>query len=529
MPTKVLVLALDSMDSRLIERWADAGYLPNLARLRANGAAFRLANSLDYLPGAIWVELSTGRSVGRDARFYAPAQIHTGEADVRKIDADEVETGADVWNVAGAAGRRVLAFDVPERRPRPGVNGIHVSDWGGHDMQWPCAAEPAALIDDLRAQFASHPVPDCNVVFGNGPAGYSRLARDLIAGVELRTEVLSSLLDREQWDLAFLGFIEVHCVGHQFWLFTDVGTPHHHPVTVDDPPADLETAMRDVYVATDTAIGRLLEQQTPDTYVCALASHGYGPFTEGALLLPEVLARMGLRRKHSVPAAGLLSRLPSPVRDGLRRVLPPTLRLRRNVLSGQAAPERELVMRSTRAVSLSNNRCGAIRLNLRGREPYGSVAPGEEARALVEEIRTALHELRDPASGEPIVVRTMTPDELFGPDHHPDLPDIMVLFRDDLGPLEACTSPRVGLVEAQLFPRERRADGWPVNLKRTGDHAPQSMLWIQGPGITPDHAVSEGRAVDVAPTILDLLGVPAPDTMDGHSLLAPTGGLATGA
>ena len=98
MPPKVLVLALDSMDSPLIERYCDEGYLPNLAKLRAESAAFRLANSLDYLPGAIWVELSTGRSVGRDARFYAPLQIHTGEADARKIDAEEVETANDVWS-----------------------------------------------------------------------------------------------------------------------------------------------------------------------------------------------------------------------------------------------------------------------------------------------------------------------------------------------------------------------------------------------------------------------------------------------
>jgi predicted AlkP superfamily phosphohydrolase/phosphomutase len=335
----------------------------------------------------------------------------------------------------------------------------------------------------------------------------------------LRAEVLESLLDKEDWALAFVAFVEVHCVGHQFWLFTDVGRPHRHPVTVANPPADLESAMLDVYIATDTAIGRLLERQGPDTTVLALASHGYGPFVEGAQLLPEVLARIGMRRKFLLPAATLPTRLPGPVRDVLRKLLPATLRLRRNVLSGQAMPERELVMRSTRAVSLANNRCGAIRLNVRGREPYGSVAPGAEAHAVVQTIRVALDELRDPASGEPIVVRTMTPDELFGPVHHPDLPDIMVEFRSDLGPLEACTSPRVGLVEAPLFPRERRADGWPANLKRTGDHAPQSRLWVRGPRSEPRADPAAGRAVDVAPTVLDLLGVPVPETMDGESLL----------
>jgi predicted AlkP superfamily phosphohydrolase/phosphomutase len=337
--------------------------------------------------------------------------------------------------------------------------------------------------------------------------------------VDLRADVLSSLLAREHWDLAVLGFVEVHCVGHQFWLFTDAGTPHRHPVTVTDAPDELTTAMRDVYAATDAAIGRVLDGQGSDTTVLALASHGYGPFTEGGLLLPIVLDRLGLGPRVQVPAARWLSRLPASVRDTLRRVIPPGPRLRRNVIAGTAPPDHALLMGSTRAVSLPNNRCGAIRLNLRGREPHGSVRPGAEAATLVDEIRTALHELRDPATGEPIVVRTMTPDELFGPDHHPDLPDVMVLFRDDLGPIEACTSPRVGHVEAPMFPRERRADGWPVNLKRTGDHAPPSRLWIRGPGVASGTR-DPGRAVDVAPTVLDLLGVSAPDGMDGVSLLA---------
>jgi hypothetical protein len=262
----------------------------------------------------------------------------------------------------------------------------------------------------------------------------------------------------------------------------------------------------------------VLEQQPQDSYVLALASHGYGPFTEGAELLPEVLKRLSLRRQHFYPVAKTPSKLPAFVRRPVRRRLSPNLRTRRMLVTGESTYD-ELLLRSTRATVVPNNRCGAIRINLRGREPYGSVEPGDEARSLVEEIRTALHELRDPVSGEPIVVRTMTPDELFGPEHHLDLPDVMVLFRDDLGPVEACHSPRVGLVEQPIFPRERRSDGWPVNLKRTGDHAPQSSLWIRGPGVAGNGAMGDGRAIDVAPTVLDLLGVPVPSTMDGCSLL----------
>ena len=52
----------------------------------------------------------------------------------------------------------------------------------------------------------------------------------------------------------------------------------------------------------------------------------------------------------------------------------------------------------TRAAFVYNNRCGAIRLNLRGREPHGAVAQDDAPRVLAQLARE-LRALRDPASG----------------------------------------------------------------------------------------------------------------------------------
>jgi 2,3-bisphosphoglycerate-independent phosphoglycerate mutase len=35
----------------------------------------------------------------------------------------------------------------------------------------------------------------------------------------------------------------------------------------------------------------------------------------------------------------------------------------------------------------------------------------------------------------------------------------------------------------------------------------------------PTHAISDGSLADVAPTILDLMGIPLPREMTGHSIL----------
>lgn len=126
----------------------------------------------------------------------------------------------------------------------------------------------------------------------------------------------------------------------------------------------------------------------------------------------------------------------------------------------------------TLAAPVPNNRCGAIRLNLKGRDPFGRVEPGEECDALVDQLKQDLYALRQPGTDAPIVERVSTADEIFGPDHHPNTPDLIVVFRTDLGRLEACTSPSVGLIEVPL-----NSPGYP----RTGDHRPASRLWRTAP------------------------------------------------
>jgi predicted AlkP superfamily phosphohydrolase/phosphomutase len=148
-------------------------------------------------------------------------------------------------------------------------------------------------------------------------------------------------------------------------------------------------------------------------------------------------------------------------------------------------------------------------LNLKGREPYGCIEPGREAEELIRELRTELLALEHPERGEPIVKRVVTAREAFGEDHHPDLPDLMVVFRTDLGRLEACRSARVGLVRAPV--RNAR-------INRTGDHTSESRLWMIGPNVAAGGVMRQANVLDIAPTVLDLLGVSRLEGIDGRSL-----------
>jgi len=117
--------------------------------------------------------------------------------------------------------------------------------------------------------------------------------------------------------------------------------------------------------------------------------------------------------------------------------------------------------------------------------------------------------LRDPKSGEAIVARVQTSSEAFGPDHHPDLPDLICVFRTDLGMLERCESPAVGSVHVPVYH---------PHAPRSGDHTVNSQLWASGPGVVATGETGRGNVLDIAPTILAALDVALPEWLDGRPL-----------
>lgn len=498
------MIGLDAAEATLIERWAAEGLMPAFAALAARAKPIRLGNSLETLPGAVWPEIVNGISGGRHARFFHSRKLHTGEARFRRIEPEEVDPSQSYWAIAAAHGRRVAVFDNPQSQPVPGLNGVQLMEWGVHDRSFGTVSEPPELLAEIERRFGEYPVDNCDTAHGGSDDGYLRLLDDLLRGAELKERLYLDQLGRENWDLFACGFCETHCSGHQFWHFHDPNDRAHEP----DADPRLRGAVQTVYQRVDAAIGKLVAAAGPDANVLVFASHGMGLYIGGYQLVPEILNRLGYG-SGSGAAAGVRSRLPGGVRRVLRRVVPSQARTRLQSAAG-SLPQ-PLESPATRAITLPNNRCAAIRLNLVGREPNGSVHPGAEATAILDDLRRELLALEDPQSGERIVLHALTADEAFGPDRSPDVPDLVAAFRYDLGPLEECRSERVGHLCVPL--------GKDKNLPRSGDHTVHSRLWASGSAFTGQPVPGDANVLDIAPTILCLLDVPVPAEMDGKPLI----------
>ncbi|MCA1991835.1 MAG: nucleotide pyrophosphatase, partial [Coleofasciculus sp. S288] len=148
---------------------------------------------------------------------------------------------------------------------------------------------------------------------------------------------------------------------------------------------------------------------------------------------------------------------------------------------------------------------GYIRINLKGREARGLVAPSEY-EAFCDQLTQKLYRLTDARTGTPMVkeiIRTRQNPT----DSNPKLPDadLVVIWQEEYA-TDVVDSPDVGRIG-------------PVPHVRTGSHRSEGFIFAQGQGIEPGISLPTSHALDVTPTILSLMGAPIPDYFDGKPLL----------
>jgi predicted AlkP superfamily phosphohydrolase/phosphomutase len=159
----------------------------------------------------------------------------------------------------------------------------------------------------------------------------------------------------------------------------------------------------------------------------------------------------------------------------------------------------------TRTRVYSKGNYGQLFLNLKGREPGGIVAPGEEADRLVDEVITALRGLQEPDTGQPLIGGIWRSDELYRGPFLGRAPDITFLPRD-------MRNKALGTLD---FTSHRFIE--PV-YGNSGDHRMNGIFFMRGEGVRRGAAIEGATLVDVAPTILHYLGEPVPSSFDGRVL-----------
>ncbi len=479
---KVMYIALDAAARSLVMKWCSEGVLPNLMNLQKAGAWGMVRNAPAIYTGSLWPSVWTGTTPGRHGCYYNE-QILPGSYEVADFLGDKVKQ-EPFWHALSRAGQRIALFDVPKAALCDGLNGVHIVDWGTHDADFPACSWPADLVEALSEKYGASPFRRCDWVM-QGRDAEQTLRGQLLERIETKLAIAEDILQREPWDLFMIGFGDSHCAGHQCWHVHDPSHPRHDPALrekIGDP-------IRDVYVALDRAVGRLLAYADAETTVFVHCSHGMSSHYDASFFLDDVLRR--LEGRSAPPLRWLLDR----VRTQWKKLpLAVTERFGPLARTVNRLPDgHDRASRSCFVVPSNSNGPG-IRLNLVGREPQGRIRAGREADEFVARLIADLQELTDPADGRQLVKEVIRSRDAFPGEHLDHLPDLFIRWHRDL-PISGVTSPKIGTLIGQ-----------DQTSRRSGDHRPGGLLFRRGAGIPAGSQLPSACDEDIAPALAACLG-----------------------
>lgn len=548
MATPVIAIGLDSTDTTLLENWLAQGHLKNLSQFRQQGAYGRIANTVEYCnkptetsgTERLWVAFLTGCNPNKTGH-WGSIKFH---ADNYKITHGDLEGSFESNDYppfyAVGSQYRVAALDIPCTTLSNDVNGAQVLGWGGHFPHTLSHSEPADLLPSIIEKYGKNPVLHKDYGYWWDPTYFHRIQKDLKTSISSRTSICQDFLKQENWDLFLTVFGETHSASHDFWHLSQPDHPlypHLNKGKGIDP-------MLDSFEDVDRAMGEIIAAAPEDAYIVIFSVHGMGNNGNdmySMTFLPELLYRFNFAGKCAL-APSDSAKSPEPMITKVRRRTwagevwqrktesNPIKRLLRPWLPGkflrsskepldlispyelheQKAPLNWMpamwyskLWSQMKAFALPAFADGQIRINLQGREPQG-IVPHSEYDALCDEITQMLHSLKDARTGAPIV-KTIVRTRQFPTDDGPQYPDgdLVIVWREDPTDVVDSCFGRIG----------------PIPYYRTGGHRPNGFVMVKGPGIAPGSDLPVGKAVDVGPTILELMGAPIPQHMDGKPLV----------
>lgn len=489
-PSQVLVIGLDGGSWDVLAPMMARGWLPNLARLVAQGTTAVLRSTLPPLTAPAWSSFMTGLNPGRHGVFAFQRALNR-DLERTYVNASAIH-GPLLWEQINRHGLTVGLLNVPLTYPLRPVNGWAVSGMltpsEECDFTWPVGLA-TALRDrdytiDLRVLKREREY--------RRPEQRLALVNDLRRVLLERQAVFEDLLLPRGADFVIVVYETPDRLQHWTWSYLAdlLGDAPFSRTAIHD-------AVEAAYRSLDDCIGRTLAAAAgPDTRVFMLSDHGFGP-RHTLFHVDCWLAEQGLLR-YAGGKAGVRRRL-KPYMTWVKRLIPRSL-LRRG---RQAfAVNRIIDWEHTQAYSGVSSEY-AIYVNRLGREPFGIVPAGPACDEVRRQIKDGLRRLVDPRTGRPIVTAVYDREELYHGPFVEQAPDIFY----ELAP---GYEPSSEVSQEGVF-RDVRAEG-------EGMHRPEGIFLAWGPGIAAGRLAGQPILADLAPTILYSLGLPVPADLDGRVL-----------
>jgi predicted AlkP superfamily phosphohydrolase/phosphomutase len=464
MANRVLVVGWDGADWDVLDPLLAAGALPTLRELQDRGRRGVSRSCLPSHSWAAWPTFLTGRDPGGHGVFdileYRPGTT-------RRLPVSSRSILAPTWpERLSEANRTTLLVNVPLTYPPPELRGVSIA--GGVIPPGSTYSHPADIGPRLDWP-----------INGGSWTTFRHRPLDLVADLEgvtrRRAAAMRTLLDEQQWDVACIVFVSPDRAQHCLLEYVHPGHPDYAAAAAS-PVAE---RVRDLYRLLDAELAALLERTDDDDLVILMSDHGHQPCTR-AVSMNKVLERLGFLR------FGRGSTLVNLLAWGRVRSVARIVYDRLGLHGKVAVPTAPIDWAKTSAYTSVVSTGEGVSLSLAGREPQGTVKRTDYDRAR-DELAEALLEFTDPETGTKPIGRVLRKEEVLSGPYLDRAPDLLL----QPAPLYSLTHARQVVEEADWL---------------SGDHRPEGVYVMAGPGITPS-AGPEISLADFAGQIVEAAGL----------------------
>ncbi len=342
------------------------------------------------------------------------------------------------------------------------------------DLSWPRGfsrelAERSGRYETIGWKIVTNPLRD-------GELDFDAFLEDARFARETNERMTLDAIREDDWRLLVSVFLFPDRIQHMMYRFADAEHPNHDPELAERYGGEIAETYRDM----DRIVGEVVAAAPAGTRFLVVSDHGFHSFRK-QFNVNTWLAQNGYLRPPAESAERRLEDLFDP--DAL------------------FFPGVEWSRSEAFALGLSG-----IYFNQRGREPEGIVEPGAGRDELAERLIRDLLAFRDPETGERVVRTVHRREDIYEGDFVAEAPDLILGLEP--GYRIGWQSTLGGFPEAAITPN---LDNW------SGDHC--SMEDTAGVLISDLPIAGPAALRDIAPTVLDLLGVAPPAATDGRSLV----------
>lgn len=452
---KVFVLGLDSLPPELLfDRWLNQ--LPHVKQLISHSIYGKMKSTIPAITCPAWVSMMTSANPGRlglyGFRNRTDYDYHgLSFASSRAIHIDTV------WNILSKIGKKVVIIGVPMTYPPQPVNGCMVTCFMTPNSE--CAyTYPLELKSEIE-EISKGYIFDVGEFRSNNKDPVLKTIYDM---TEKRFRLARHFIRSREWDFFMMVEMGPDRIHHAFWKYFD----EYHPKYI--PGSAYQDAILNYYKYLDTEIGNTLSLLSEDTMLLIVSDHGAKRMM-GGICINEWLIQNGYLKLIQYP--------------------------------GEVTPFNKLIVDwKNTSVWGEGGYYGRIFMNVRGREPDGIIAPQHYEHFRNELIRK-LEDMRD-ENGKTINTRVFKPEDIYSECN--GIPPDLIVYYGDLfwRAIGTVGNKKVWADENDIGADDANHSQYGIFIMKNG----KNSHGVQREDVT---------IYDIAPTILDYMGVKVPEDMEG--------------